>query len=146
LESTVPKREYDPRHAAQRRIAAAIVACVAVIVLAAVVTYSLIRWPNLGVHKPAAAPAVCRFYSENVTVTLTGAASCTTLFQALADDTDTKWNSTTLTHAGEQFAQLAKGPFTIRVYDMGNRPFAGRVADYFAKMQWRPETLTSPSP
>lgn len=144
----VPKREYDPRHAAQRRIAAAIIACIAVILIAAGAIYVIVRYPNLGVHNPAAAassPAVCRFYAKNVTVTVSGAANCVPILQTLADDTDTMWNSTTLT-MGQQFAQLGKGAAVVRVYEAGNKPFAGSIADWFQKMQWHPEPETKQSP
>jgi hypothetical protein len=140
----VPRKEYDPRHAAQRRIAGAIIACVAVLVIAAGVIYIIFRYPNLGLHKPAASPAAaaaapCRYYSKDVTIDISGVdrPGCAAVLQPLVNSVGGVWTGTTLAN-GTRYASYRSGARTAVLYDMDgtDTTLAARVAAYLRTHGW----------
>ena len=135
-----PKREYEPTHAraAQRRIAAAVIACTAILVIAGAVIYAILRYPNLGVHKPASVPAIdCRYYSADVTVDITGGTDCVQAMQPLVNAVGGVWRGTSAL-SGTQYASYRSGARTARLYDKDgtDTPLAARVAAYFRMHGW----------
>jgi hypothetical protein len=132
------------RREAPRRIALAIFASLAVLAIAGAVIWVIIRYPNLGITHPAAQTAPsCVYSSHNVTVAVSGP-DCNKTMVDIADDTLMVWGSSR-NMLGEEFAELKRGPDIVRVYDKGNRPLAGMVADKLSTTGWSP-ALPTPEP
>lgn len=133
------------RREAPRRIVGAIVACVLVLLLAAGVIWIVVTNPTMGIVKPVAAPSpACRYSSAKVAVVITGP-DCYIIMREITDASDKPWGLAR-PPLGEEFSQLGKGPDVIRVYESGNKPFAGALSNYFLKSGWTPQEPTTPAP
>jgi hypothetical protein len=95
----------------------------------------------LVVIDPGKPEPVCRYASQKVTVEITGP-NCMPIMRMVTDDTDRTWISTGKAR-GEQFSQLYKGKNLVRIYEAGNKPFAGILSDFFQARQW---IVEAPSP
>lgn len=95
----------------------------------------------LVVIDPGKPEAVCRYASQKVTVEITGP-NCMPIMRMVTDDTDHVWISTAKAN-GEQFSQLYKGKNLVRIYEAGNKPFAGVLSNFFQARKW---IVEAPSP
>lgn len=86
---------------------------------------------------------VCRYTSQRITIEITGP-DCVPVMHTVTNDTDDGhvWVSARESH-GDQFSQLQKGPDIVRVYEAGNKPFAGIISDFFIMRKW---VAVAPSP
>ena len=110
------------------------------LVLAAVIALIVIN-PQWGSHAPN-----CWYSANHVTVVVEPAQDCNKIMAHVAADADMPWVLTKQVH-GEEFAKLGKGADHVRIYESGNKPLAGALANSFQKMQWSPEVVEpSPSP
>lgn len=90
---------------------------------------------------PGKPEAVCRYASQKVTLEITGP-NCMPIMRMVSNDTDHVWISAAAVH-GEQFSQLYKGKNLVRIYEAGNKPFAGILSDFFQMRKW---IVEAPSP
>jgi hypothetical protein len=112
------------------------------LVLAAVIVLVVID-PQWGTLRP---PPPCQYAAMKVTVVVESQHNCSKIMGFVADDADFAWTSTGQVR-GEEFARLAHSQDSVRIYESGNKPLAGKLADYFQKAQWKPEVpRPSPSP
>lgn len=122
------------RHS-KKRMTGEIIGAVLVLALMGVAAFALYQ-------RIAGSPEVCRYTSVKVTVEITGP-DCYPIMRMVADDADNAhiWVSTDKSR-GEQFSQLQKGPDTVRIYEAGNKKFAGVLSDFFQARKWSAEPLS----
>ena len=109
------------------------------LVVAAIIVFIVID-PQWGTHPP------CQYSAMKVTVIVEPGQDCTQVMGQVADDADFAWVAAKQVH-GEEFARLAHGRDTLLIYESGNKPLAGKLANHFQQAQWIPEVpRPSPSP
>ena len=92
---------------------------------------------NPGKHAPQVA---CDYTAMKVTVSVIGP-DCRKVILQVVDDADFPWKLVKKPR-GEQFARLSKGNDTIAIYEAGDKPLAGALANHFQAAQWKPEVAS----
>lgn len=95
----------------------------------------------LVVIDPGKPEAVCRYSSQKVTVEITGP-DCVPVMRMVTDNTDKSWLAVKNSR-GDQFSQLYRGKDIVRIFEAGNKPFAGILSDFFQARRW---IVEAPSP
>jgi hypothetical protein len=87
----------------------------------------------------------CRYMTHKVTLVISGP-DCSTVIQTVADNNDDAhvWISTDKAR-GRIYAQLQRGPDTVRVFEDGNKSFAATMSQFFQARKWIVERPT-PAP
>lgn len=92
---------------------------------------------------PRPGVAVCTYKSGAVMVQITGP-DCYPIMRQVTDDTDRGWGMTG-TARGNLYAQMRKGPDTVRIYESGDRAFAGTLERFLEARQFSAQ-VPSPAP
>ena len=117
----------SPRHGRNPRLWTVVLGLVSVgLVLAAIIA--------LVVTDPGKRP-VCRYASGSVHIEVDGP-DCTSVLRFVTSDTDRAW-VVSQGPEGAIYAQVEKGPDTVKIFDHGESAFARALSGYFQKAQWR---------